>query len=476
MYKSIPKYRVGGELAERIRRNRDRFDGENYTMEDVRKLDDYDWPGDFRGRLLLAEACHCNYDGSNRERFLALLEDTLTNYEIPYRMENETVNEQVLSGFSWLMRGIVLSAELTGDARAEAFARRLFETVYLPCAPWLELYPLTREKKDEGEAMGSINADYPHWLVSTDIGCVFISMDGLSAYYGMTKDGRAKQMLDTLTDLFEKADPVAARMQTHATLSGTRAMLRMHDLTGEKRYLSIAEKRFVLYLSKGMSETYANYNWFLRPDWSEPCAITDAFMVAMQLFHTTEASGYLDIAEKTLYNGLLTSQRENGGFGCDSCVRDEEPSLYVAAEGLYEAHWCCTMRGAEGLTFAAKEAVLEAEDHVLIALPMAGQYATSFADITIEGGYPFDGGDLKITAENVKKPFDLYIHTFLGTKHIAFIEGDISHDYSLPEETDAPGKRMKYGVIIDGEGRRITDRFRMPKRELLKTKMQVLFR
>ncbi len=475
MYGSIVKWSVSGALAERICRNRDRFGGENYTPEDVRRLDDYEWPGDFRGRLLLAEACHYAYDKSNGKRFFALLEDTLTNYEIPYRPENETVNEQALSGFSWLMRGIVLSAELTKDERASAFAKKLFEMVYLPCAPWLPCYPLTREKKDEGEAMGSINMSYPHWLVSTDIGCVFISMDGLSAYYALTGDARAMELLNVLTELFEKADPLAARMQTHATLSGTRAMLRMYGLTGEERYLRPAEQRFVLYLSRGMSRTYSNYNWFLRPDWSEPCAIVDAFMVAVQLFRATDASGFLDIAEKTLYNGLLASQRENGGFGCDSCVREEEPNLYVAAEGLYEAHWCCTMRGTEGLTYAAANAVLEEDDNVLIALPMDGRYETSFADIEIAGGYPFDGGELRIKVANVKKPFPLYIHTFLGIKLVANIDSEGEYPFNLPEDEGSDGVRMKYGVITDACGRRITDRFRLPKQELLKTKMQILF-
>ena len=63
----------------------------------------------------------------------------------------------------------------------------------------------------------------------------------------------------------------------------------------------------------------------------------------------TREPGYLELAHNILYNALYYAQRANGGFGCDNCAGAFEPTLRPSGEASYEAWWCCTMRGADGL-------------------------------------------------------------------------------------------------------------------------------
>ena len=45
------------------------------------------------------------------------------------------------------------------------------------------------------------------------------------------------------------------------------------------------------------------------------------------------------------FNGQGRAQRNNGGYGTDTCAGAYDPFLRVKH---YEAYWCCTMRGGEG--------------------------------------------------------------------------------------------------------------------------------
>ena len=108
-----------------------------------------------------------------------------------------------------------------------------------------------------------------------------------------------------------------------------------------------------------MTENYENYNWFGRFDtWTEPCAIVDSYLLATQLWQATGKSSYLEWAELIYYNAICHTQRENGGFGCDNCPGQAEKTSLLQVK-IPEAHWCCTMRGAEGLANAARFSCFE---------------------------------------------------------------------------------------------------------------------
>ena len=181
-------------------------------------------------------------------------------------------------------------------------------------------------------------------------------------------------------------------MQTHASLSATRGIMRLYQETGKKEYLDFACRFFALYCQEGMTENYANFNWFRRPTWTETCAIVDSYMLAMELFKQLKESNYLAYANKILYNALGHAQRSNGGFGCDVCaVVDGENELLYVQEKHYEASWCCTMRGAEGLSYAVCNAFLPGEHTGIFTNYLSGEYEFADLKFTVDTEFPYEG-------------------------------------------------------------------------------------
>ena len=101
----------------------------------------------------------------------------------------------------------------------------------------------------------------------------------------------------------------------------------------------------------GMTFTYQNLNWWCRPDtWTEPCAIVDSLMLALELYKATKDETYRKTAARIYHNGFSTLQRDNGGAGTDTLVTADSPWDYLKAR-TYEAHFCCSMRLSEGLWY-----------------------------------------------------------------------------------------------------------------------------
>ena len=199
-------------------------------------------------------------------------------------------------------------------------------------------------------------------------------------------------------------DILKIQAQTHATLTACRGMIRYADITGDYSYVEWAEKVFNLYKKHGMTENHANYNWFERFDtWTEPCAIVDSYMLAVQLWQHTENPVYKEDAELIYYNALSHAQRDNGGFGTDNCpgIASQENCLHPHS---YEAHWCCTMRGGEGLGSAVQYSAFVRKDTVYIPF-----FRECELNLMLENGklglvektnYPFESFAEFIVAEN----------------------------------------------------------------------------
>lgn len=486
-------------LSQRLARNLNRFSLPEYSSEAVRDKDTYSWPGDYRGRLLLALAMHARCEADAVPRLRALLDETLrllapVGYFVCPEQTGGT-DEQQLAGHSWLMRGLLCAYEALNEPAARAAAVRLFENLYLPCKNAFSLYP-TQERNPRlaGEAIGEIDsAASGEWLLSTDTGCVFIALDGLTDYYRVTGDPGAIDLIRPLVRKYREFDCEKIKAQTHATLTALRALVRLYTLEPEEELLAFVRTRFQAYLDRAMTSNYANFNWFGRPEWTEPCAIIDAFMLAHQLYRITDDTGYLEIARRTYYNGVLASQRANGGFGCDCCVRPDGPQCLSTSEGLYEAFWCCSMRGAEGLVYAREYSVLESRDAVAITLFSDGGYRTGPADLELRTL----SGSLQIRVRKVSRPFQLKISLPEGLSSplpdgcrlengfvICPVTGDtdliLTPDSRITEEVKDGKKRYFRGsILLGGESRQtlrpLYTRFDRSREELLREKLRILF-
>ena len=322
---------------------------EEYAFENVFQKPEYDWPGDWEGRALLAFMCHYQMHKNKApcmEEMIRVL-PTRTNEKLYFGalFDGKIVDEQQLSGHNWYLRGLVKYAETFDSEFARIAAKSVVENLYLPALNWYRNYPIKRERN--GGVSGSIACVKNGWKLSTDVGCAFMCVDGLAHYYAYTRDARVKALVDEIIQIFFHAEYVKNGFQTHTTLTCARGILRMYLATGEAQYLAQAERVFDDYLRYGMTLTYENFNWFGREDtWTEPCAMVDSLILATQLYQIKKEKAYLTLARRIWLNGLQFCQRPNGGAGPNTCVTKSQPVWKVS---LYEAPFCCTMRYAEGL-------------------------------------------------------------------------------------------------------------------------------
>ncbi|MBQ0024230.1 MAG: glycoside hydrolase family 127 protein [Bacteroidales bacterium] len=383
---------VGEPLSQRIKRNMERLQEDIYQPPHV--FEDLNWPGDFIGRTVLglameAEALHSD------PALLHLLIDSL-----PGKLNGKgylgpdyapCINEQQLSGHGWLLRGLCEYVKWSGDRSIMPVVRSVAENLFVAGTEKYPQYPISPELRSTtgGEASGTISSEAPDWMLSTDIGCIFIGMAGLIDAYELIPEEPLKAAIDSLAARFLEVDLIAVKAQTHATLSALRGLLKYASLTGDKNLLPEIIRRWDIYENQGMTCCYGNLNWFGRPDsWTEPCAIVDSYIVAFELWKATGEVHYRNIAELIYTNALCHAQRTNGGFGCDSCPSPEDPFLKVS---IPEAYWCCTMRGAEGLARVAESSWATRKDCLYVPFYRNSSVKSEGLSVRQDSAYPQEG-------------------------------------------------------------------------------------
>lgn len=344
------------ELNTRIALNYKRLaDSSYYQINEVFAPDSYDWPADKEGRALLAFVSHYKMSGekiSCMDEMIEKLPSKLNQKGYLGIVRTDVIAEQQLSGHSWLLRGLCEYYEQFSDKSALNIINSITENLFMPTKGCYSTYPIDRLKNDEGGVSGNEIGYCDNWILSSDIGCAFMSIDGLSHVYKITKNDAIKELLDEMIDAYLSIDKVKLRVQTHCTLTAARGMMRMNSVTAEEKYLNGAKEIYDLYVNGGgMTYTYQNLNWWQRHDsWTEPCAVVDSLMLALELYKVTEDETFRKIAARIYHNGFSTLQRDNGGAGTDTLVTDDSPWDYLKAR-TYEAAFCCSMRLSEGLWY-----------------------------------------------------------------------------------------------------------------------------
>lgn len=356
---SLSAIKMEGELYQRVCKNLDRLQEEKYQPQHVFLTEEAsgNWPGDTEGRTILglvldAQASH--REPFFLERIIDLIPTHLNERGYMGLIYKDKMNEQQVSGNGWMLRGLCEYYAWKKDERVLKVIRSIVDNLFVKGKGYYALYPIDPKTRKEnvGAESGAIQDVYNKWMLSSDVGCVFIGMEGAIHAYQYLRTPELKEVIEEMIQRFLEIDLIGIKAQTHASLTACRGLVRYAELTGNKRYLVEAEKRWKLYRQNGMTENYENYNWFERFDtWSEPCAIVDSYLLAVQLWQRTGNPEYRNDAERIYYNAICHTQRFNGGFGCDNCPDEANPCLKIHAP---EAHWCCTMRGGEGLASAVK--------------------------------------------------------------------------------------------------------------------------
>ena len=413
---------VTGELYQRAMKNFDRLETDIYYPENVFPKQHHPssagWPGDKEGRTMLGlvlEAQATHRTPKYLAEMIRILPEKLNRKGYLGPVQGDTIDEQQLSGHGWLLRALCEYYQWKKDPKVKAYIRGIIDNLALPTKGHHRNYPINPAERvaGKGEMSGSSANVVNGWKLSTDVGCDFIFMDGVVQAYGLFPSKEEKSLIDEMMARFLEMDLVGMKAQTHATLTGLRAALRYFEITGRKDLLPEVEKRYKLYREQAMTENYENYNWFERPEWTEPCAIVDSYLVAMQLWQYTQHPVYLEDAQHIYYNAIGLTQRANGGFGCDNCPGPKENTVSVKAN---EAFWCCTMRGGEGLAKAVQYSYFSFGDTLLVPSFNSGSLKLKMngSQFTLgqQTAYPFDN-KVNFKIERLAKPMILNLKLFV---------------------------------------------------------------
>ncbi|MBR6426980.1 MAG: glycoside hydrolase family 127 protein [Clostridia bacterium] len=459
---------VRGELKERAILNAARMCSYIYRPIAIYTQDQQGWPGDWEGRTILALVSNWKALGTRPAYLDEIVEGIRSHLNsrgyLGRILEEGSFDEQQFSGHNWLIRGLMEYYLKTGSEEAAEIVKHIVEKLYLPARGHYAEYPLDPEERGKGGSYGgNITGRIGSWITSTDIGCAFMCLDGLAQYYSIFGGDSVKELLDEMIGVFTGIDFVSSHMQTHATLSGVRGILGLYEKTGDKSYLAAAERIFGLYLTDGMTENYANFNWFGRFDtWTEPCAITDSMMVAFALYRALEDTEYLKLAQRIYYNAFCYAQRSNGGFGTDTTVGPETAFLRPSGGGFSEAFWCCTMRGAEGISTLFENFFLADEDrNIIVTIGGDAEISTESFTISFSGEIPYgDSYRISVTAKNdirfsvkVMSGDELIEHVFdLKKGEKKSVRGHAGFAFKGEPALKTDGIRFFYGNLLLGTG------------------------
>ena len=346
---------VKGEMKARALANFSRMERDKYLPQSLFITEEQSggWPGDTEGRTILAltllsQATH--RAPQYLDEIMRIYPTKLNKSGYFGKNYSDTISEQQLSSHGWVLRALSEYYLWKKDPKTLEMIQQIIQNLALPTKGQHALYPIDPSKRTHtGSYSGTHQKAVGKWILSTDIGCDYIFLDGLVQAYQLQKSPELKALIEEMIDRFLQVDLIAIKAQTHATLTALRALMRFYEMTGELKYLIETQKRFELYLHEGMTENYENYNWFGRPEWTETCAVIDSYMVAFSLWRFTGKTEYLDYAQRIYYNGICVEQRHNGGFGSQNCAGAKDEFLNVK---ITDVHWCCTMRGGEGLSRA----------------------------------------------------------------------------------------------------------------------------
>lgn len=433
----------GGNLMARLNLNYDRLESEAYRPSADRTIDfetAESWPGDFIGRTALGLSLLSQVTDRPPQH----LDEIWASY--PQRMNSRgyfgpimaegCADEQQLASHGWVLRSLCEQYRTTGDAETLQLVRRIVENLVLPAAVMLEEYPATAdERRRIGRDSGiASKGNATGWRLSTDDGCVLILWDGVVETLRVDPSPELLEASESFARLFQRLDLPEMQAQTHASLTGMRAALAHHDLVDDQSLLVSVREAFAAYKANAMTATYENYNWFGRPEVTEPCGVIDSYLVAMELWRLSGEPEFLEDAHHIYYNGFAATQRPNGGFGGNCCVGPEGEFLSIEVD---ESHWCCTMRGAEGLTRVAQHAYFVQGGDLLVT-----SYGTSSSDIRI------DNYELRVSQDS--------IYPFVGSSRLTFDQvegkGELRVRFFYPSYAGDIAVRRN-GKILGGEAR-----------------------
>jgi hypothetical protein len=357
-----------------------------FQWDHVSRVNFEAFPGDAIGRTingltLLSQALNQPEPASLKEIMRRV--PTLANPDgyLGPKLPESRANEDTMAGHNGYTYGLMEYALWTKDPAPKESLRRMVANLFVPARAAIAGYRETSEAKVDWHLSGG------------DVGQLFTALDGMTRAYALVPSPEFKATIETAIERYRTLDLVGLSAQTHAMLSAGTGILRWYEMHRRPEDLAFAEALYKQYRALAMTETFENYNWFNKPQWTEACGVIDSFILTANLWRLTGRADYLEDAHLILFNGLLPGQLHNGGFGVGPCVGHATGVCRTKMHS--EAPFCCSMRGGEGLARAIQYSYFQDKDTVVLPFYSNGTATLRFAEGTCkvrqETGYPHKG-------------------------------------------------------------------------------------
>jgi hypothetical protein len=425
-----------------------------FQWESISKVNFEPFPGDAIGRCingltLLSRALHQPAPASLHEIVKRSAELHNSDGYLGPQLPESRANEDVLAAHNGYACGLSEYVQWTGDAKATETLKRMSANLFVPARKAISLY------RENSDAAAKLN-----WHLSGgDIGQLFLLLDGITRSYVQVPSPELKATIETMIARYHELDLVKISAQTHAMLSATTGILRWYELQHRPEDLAFAEALYKQYRDLAMTETYENFNWFNRPEWTEGCAVIDSYILTVNLWRLTGKVSYLEDAHLILFNGLLPGQLRNGGFGTSPCVGAH--GICRAKEHV-EAPFCCSMRGGEGLARAIQYSYFMDRDTVVLAFYSGNTATLRFSDgackVRETTKYPYEGKvRLEVVESQVgkEKAFRFFVPSWVKKNSVQVTVNGVKVEPSLAgsfaEITVKPAAGTVVEVLFDQE-------------------------
>jgi DUF1680 family protein len=218
-------------------------------------------------------------------------------------------------------------------------------------------------REPEYRMTGTYAAGYP-----TDY---FPGIEGLALLYQARRDERYLRQAERMAEFFKRFDTLPID-HSHGNLVTHYGLLLLYEATGKSEYLErplaqwkkAVEGGFVWPMG-GVGEKFrVSYNT------DEGCSEADWLRLSLHLWKLTGDTGFLDMAERLIWNHYAMNRTANGGYGHHMFVADAEGPLLMKPQ-FTEAVWCCTFHGLLGLHTLKSYVVAGSPRGVFVNFPMS---------------------------------------------------------------------------------------------------------
>ncbi|HTL67255.1 MAG TPA: beta-L-arabinofuranosidase domain-containing protein [Lacunisphaera sp.] len=203
--------------------------------------------------------------------------------------------------------------------------------------------------------------------------CYFPGIESLVRLHQATGEEKYLRQARRMADLFPAYDQLPLD-HTHGNLLTQRALLLLYEATGERSYLEHVLKRWdesmrdgYVWVTGGLGEHFR-----VSAGYDEGCALADWLRLDLELWRLTTDTKYLDAAERLLANEYGWNRFPNGGYG-QLDFRGDQSGPFVLQPGHYwkEATWCCTLHGLLGLNDLKQYVLVGAAHGIFINFPIS---------------------------------------------------------------------------------------------------------